>query len=78
MSESATRQEDFPVETFVHLEGRLQQEVRKPLMKAAADNAAKRDPSADPYVVTQADVNKAVHDMFPTLFAEDGSLLISQ
>ena len=54
----AERREDFPIKTFIHLEGMLQ-EIRRAAMKRAAE-IAKNESSTEVYVVKRAHVDQAL------------------
>lgn len=57
------RQEDFTIDAFRHLEGRLH-DFRKTAMKLAAAVAEREMPESESYQVTRAHVDSAVAEIF--------------
>lgn len=61
-AEMADRREDFPVESFRFLEAKLQ-EIRRVVMKAAAELADRDAPQSDVYRVERRHVTKALESV---------------
>ena len=61
------KKEDFPIESFKYLEGRLQS-LRRRIMNRAAEIAKIESPSENPVFVVQTEhINKAIREISPVL-----------
>lgn len=64
-----TRREDFPVDSFRYLEGKLQ-EFRKTIMDGAAKIAASEDVNSVVYRIERKHIDLAVAEMLDDLASE--------